>query len=323
MCWRKAVASTLKRGVICATIIPREVITMELRVLRYFLVVAREENITKAAELLHITQPTLSRQLMQLEEELGIKLFIRGKHSITLTDDGMLLKRRAQELVSLADKTKREFSRDEGELTGEITIGSGESRGMRVLSKLLASFREEYPMVRYELYSGNADNIKDQIEKGLLDLGLLLEPVDIGKYEFVRLPIKDEWGVLVHRDSELAAKNAVYPEDLAQLPLIVSKRGLVQNELANWFGEYYDRLEIVASYNLLYNSAIMVQDKIGAALCLRLDSMYENLCFVPLSPPLQTGSVLVWKKHETLSPAVSAFLRHAKKCLDCISYDEN
>lgn len=292
---------------------------MDLRVLRYFLVVAREENITKAAELLHITQPTLSRQLIQLEEELRCVLFTRGKHSITLTDDGMLLKRRAQELVALADKTAKEFDRDEATLTGEISIGSGESRSMRTLAKLLASFREMHPGVRYELYSGNADNIKDQIEKGLLDLGLLMEPVDIGKYEFIRLPIKDEWGVLVHKDFELAAKGAASPKDLAQLPLIVSKRGLVQHELANWFGEYYDRLEIIASYNLLYNSAIMVQDKIGAALCLRLDSIYENLCFVPLSPPLKTGSVLVWKKHETLSPAVEEFIRHVKKCLESIS----
>lgn len=292
---------------------------MELRVLNYFLIVAREENITKAAELLHITQPTLSRQLMQLEEELGVKLFTRGRHSISLTDEGMLLRRRAQELVALAEKTAREFSHTEDELTGEITIGSGESRSMDTFSKLLASFRETYPLIRYDIYSGNADGIKEQIEKGLLDIGLLMEPVDIGKYEFIRMPLKEEWGVLTRSDSELASKHAVRPEDLARLPLIAAKRGLVQNELANWFGEFYDGLDIVATYNLIYNSAKMVQNGIGTALCLRLDSMYENLCFLPLSPRLETGSVLVWKKHQALSPAISAFLQHAKKYLNSIS----
>lgn len=295
---------------------------MELRVLRYFLVVAREENITKAAELLHITQPTLSRQLIQLEEELGTKLFTRGRHSINLTDDGLLLKRRAQELVSLADITIQEFSQGEDELSGEITIGSGESRSMRVFANLLTSFRKEYPRIRYDIYSGNSDSIKERIEKGLLDYGLLMEPVDIGKYEFLRMPLKEEWGVLVREDSPLAGKESVGPEDLAGFPLIAAKSGQVQNELANWFGARQDGLDIAATYNLIYNSAIMVQNGLGVALCLRLDSRYEKLRFVPLAPRLETGSVLVWKKHQALAPAVSAFLRHVKKCLNRISNDE-
>ncbi|MDR1510435.1 MAG: LysR family transcriptional regulator, partial [Synergistaceae bacterium] len=270
---------------------------MELRVLKYFLMAAREENITKAARLLCVTQPTLSRQIMQLEEELGVKLFVRSKHNIILTDDGMLLKRRAEELVSLAEKTKREFSREEGNLTGEIAIGSGELRSVKFLAEILASFRKIHPLIRYELYSGNADQIKDRIEKGLLDVGLLLEPVDIGKYEFLRIPSQEEWGVLAKKDSDLAIKETVNPHDLKNVPLLIAGRELVRNELASWFGSYYDQLDIAATYNLLYNSAVMVQNGIGVALCLKLDSEYDNLCFVPLSPQLKACSVLAWKKN--------------------------
>lgn len=187
---------------------------MELRVLNYFLMVAREENITKAARLLHITQPTLSRQLMQLEEELGVKLFHRSNHSIVLTDAGILLKRRAQELISLAEKTKREF-RMESVLSGEISIGSGEYRCTKLLTEMIELFRRKYPLIQFDIYSGNSDNIKDQIERGSLDIGLLLEPVDIEKYDFIRFPVKEEWGVLVREESDLAKKEAVCAEDLA------------------------------------------------------------------------------------------------------------
>ena len=184
---------------------------MELRVLNYFLMTAREENITKAAKLLHITQPTLSRQLMQLEEELGATLFERGKHSITLTEDGKLLERRAQEILELAEKTKEEFLQKESSLTGELSVGSGELRSSRFLAQLLASFQKEHPLVRYEIYSGNSDNIKERIEQGTLDLGILVEPVDMSKYEFLRLPEKETWGILVREDSKLAEKEKVTP----------------------------------------------------------------------------------------------------------------
>lgn len=290
---------------------------VEIRVLSYFLMVAREENITKAAKLLHITQPTLSRQLMQLEEELGARLFNRSNHRIILTEDGMLLKRRAQELIYLADKTKREFIREENQLAGEISIGCGEVSSVSCLSSLIASFREAYPQVRYELFSGNADNVKDRMERGLLDIGLFSEPAEISKYEFIRMPVKETWGILVRGDSPLAAKEAVRPEDLAEVPLLMAKRELVQNELVNWFGDYSERMEIIMTYNLLYNAAMMVKQGIGAALCLKLENQFENLCFVPLSPQLELGSVLAWKKNQVFSPAASAFIRHVKrqKCL--------
>ncbi len=288
---------------------------MELRVLKYFLMAAREENITKAAALLHITQPTLSRQLMQLEEELGVKLFHRSKHSIILTEDGMLLKRRAQEIIDLTDKTEQEFSRKDGVISGEIAIGCGETQSMAFLSQQMVSFQRNHPLVQYNIYSAIADDIKERLEKGLLDMGLLMEPVDIGKYEFVRMPKKEHWGILIRKDSPLALKPFVTPEDLAKVPLLMVKRDIVKNELASWFGEYYDRLEIAATYNLILNAAIMVQNNVGAALCFNLGTVYDNLCFVPLSPQLETGSVLAWKKNQTFSPAATEFLRFVRNAL--------
>lgn len=209
---------------------------MELRVLRYFLMVAREENITRAANLLHVTQPTLSRQLMQLEEELDTKLFLRSNHNIILTEDGMLLKRRAQEILSLVERTERDFLREEGQLTGKITIGSGDLRSTEFLADLIAAFHRAHPLVRYELYSGNADNIKERIERGLLDIGLLVEPVDIRRYEFLRSPLKEEYGILVPLDSPLAQRDSITPADLAGQSLIAANRELVQNEFAHWYG---------------------------------------------------------------------------------------
>lgn len=293
---------------------------MELRVLKYFLVVAREENITRAAALLHVTQPTLSRQLMQLEEELGVQLFRRSRYRIILTDDGMLLRRRAQEIVDLAEKAEREFLHDE-QLSGEISIGSGDLGSMRCLAELLASFRRENPLVQVQVYSGNSDNIKERIEGGLLDLGLLLEPVDISKYDFIRMPVKEEWGVLVREDSELAAKPSAGPEDLAGIPLLLTGREMVRNELRNWFGPRGENMEIAATGNLPYNMAAMARAGMGAFLNLKLDCQYEGLRYVPLSPKLESSTVLAWKKAEIFSPATTAFIQQAQECLNHISSD--
>lgn len=193
---------------------------MELRVLNYFLMVSQEENITKAAQLLHVTQPTLSRQLMQLEDELGVKLFERSNHSIVLTSDGLLLKRRAQEIVSLAEKTKRELT-TEKELSGEIEIGSGEFKSFSLLADVIAAFSEKHPGVRFHLNSGNADTIKERLENGGLDIGLLADPVDISRYEFTRLPQKETWGIIAHNDFAIAKRPFVMPKDLIGLPLIL------------------------------------------------------------------------------------------------------
>lgn len=291
---------------------------MELRVLHYFLMVAREENITKAAQLLHITQPTLSRQLIQLEEELGVKLFRRSNHNIILTDSGLLLKRRAQEILSLAEKTKREFSQEES-LSGVISIGSGEYRCTRLLANAIASFRQSNPLVQFEFYSGNSDNIKEQIDRGSLDLGLLLEPVDISKYDFMRLPIKEEWGVLVSETSQLAQKEWVCAQDLVEEPLIFTRRELIQNEITNWLGDSKDQIEIVATGNLPYNMAALAASGVGSFINLNLNCKYDGVKFVPLSPPLTSGTVLVWKKAQPYSAAIEAFIKHMEQCLLSIS----
>ena len=286
---------------------------MEIRVLKYFLLVAREENITKAANLLHLTQPTLSRQLMQLEEELGVQLFRRSKHHIILTEEGMLLRRRAEEIVALADKTKDDLQHREEQLTGTIAVGSGELQSSRFLTQLLTAFQEKNPLVRFAIYSGNSDNIKERIERGLLDVGLLQEPVDISKYSFVRTPCREQWGVLVRDDSELAARENVSPAELASVPLILPERESVQNELFNWFGSYAAGLHITATGNLLYNLASLVRASGGSVLTLNLDCTYEGLRFIPLSPPLESNTVLVWKKAQTFSAAAAALIKFSEK----------
>ena len=285
---------------------------MELRVLKYFLVVAREENITKAASLLHVTQPTLSRQLMQLEEELGVQLFRRSRYHVELTEDGMLLRRRAQELVDLAEKTTREFTLRETELMGEIAIGAGETRSMSFLSRAMVSFREHYPKVTFRIFSANADDVKERLDTGLLDMGLLTEPVDVGRYAFCRMKERDRWGVLVRLDSPLANLNSVTPDDLERVPLIISGRESVQRELASWFGDRWERLQIAASFNLILNAANMVRYGVGTALSFDLNFSFDDLRFIPLSPTMDTGTVLVWKKDQVLTPAVEAFHQHIK-----------
>lgn len=285
---------------------------MELRVLKYFLAVAREENITKAAALLHLTQPTLSRQLMQLEEELGVQLFRRSRYHIELTEDGMLLRRRAQELVDLAEKTTREFTMRETELMGEIAIGAGETRSMSFLSRAMVSFRERYPKVTFRIFSATADDVKERLDTGLLDMGLLTEPVDVGRYAFCRMKERDRWGVLVRLDSPLAGLDSVTPDDLEQIPLIISGRERVQRELANWFGDRWERLQIAASFNLILNAANMVRYGVGTALSFDLNFSFDDLRFIPLSPTMDTGTVLVWKKDLVLTPVVEAFHQHIK-----------
>ena len=291
---------------------------MEIRVLKYFLTVAREESITKGAEILHITQPTLSRQLMQLEEELRVQLFIRGKNKIILTDEGMLLRRRAEEIVDLVGRTEKEFDEHDNLIGGEIFIGAGETNAMHTLADLIKEFNKEYPQVKYNLYSGNADDIKERIDKGLIDIGLLTEPVNIEKYDFIRLPNKEAWGVLMQKDSPLAKNEYIKPENLINMPIINTRRSIVQNEIENWFGAYYEKLNIIATYNLIYNAAIMVEEGLGYAICFeKLVNMNDetNLCFRHLYPKLETGAVIVWKKHQVFSTATAKFIKEIMNAL--------
>ena len=215
---------------------------MDIRVLRYFLTVVREESITRAAEVLHITQPTLSRQLVQLEESLGIRLFHRGTRKITLTNEGMLLRRRAEEILELLNKTEKELAFQEEMVEGCISVGCGELAAVRILSELFQSFSKKHTRVTYDLFTATADQVKERMESGLIDIGLLLEPIDMDKYDYIRLGIREHWGVLMRPDDPLAGKEFVTAKDLAGLPVIMARRSHVQNEVSNWFGEYFKDL---------------------------------------------------------------------------------
>ena len=294
---------------------------MELRVLRYFLAVVREENILRASEVLHITQPSLSRQLAQLEEELGAKLFERGNRKITLTEAGMLLRRRAEELVALADKTEQEFSELNGgdDVSGIISIGCGEISAVSELAKMIKEFTAKYPNISFNFYSGNADNTKDQIDKGLMDFGLLLEPVEIDKYDFIRMPVQEYWVVVVPKDSPLAEKEMVTPQDLKDKPLILPSREKVKSELANWFGASYNKLNVFSSNNLINNAAKLVEQGLGYAFAVQGSvAMYGNdiVCVKRLYPDLISTSVIAWKKHQPMGTAATKFLNHIRMSIE-------
>lgn len=295
---------------------------MELRVLNYFLAIAREENFTRAAQQLHITQPTLSRQIADLEQELGVKLFIRSNHNIILTEDGMILKRRAQEILSLADKTKRDFLQNDETLSGTISIGSGEFRSTEYLAKIISEFRKKYPNVKYEIYSGNANNIRDYIERGFLDLGLMSEPIDMRKYNFVNMPIKEQWGVFVPKDSPLSEKESISPEDLIGMSIVTATGDFNQSRIGKWLGDCREKVEIVATANLPYNEAVLVKENIGVMLSLKLNCTYDNLQFVPLNPILEVSTALGWKKEQIFSATTSAFIEFATQYLKGISDDK-
>ncbi|MDR4926083.1 LysR family transcriptional regulator [Peribacillus simplex] len=289
---------------------------MEFRVLRYFLTVAREGSITGAANFLHVTQPTLSRQLKDLEQELGKKLFIRSSHSIILTDEGMLLRKRAEEIVDMVDKLGIEFSSMEETISGDVYVGGGETDAMRLIARVVKDLQLRYPNIRYHLYSGNEDDVTERLDKGLLDFGILIEPADLSKYNYINIPTKDVWGVVMRKDSPLAFKDTIQALDLLNVPLICSrqamKKTLSKNEFADWFGENFDILNVVTTYNLAYNAAIMVEEGIGYAITLDKivnTSSDSNLCFRPLEPRLESGLNIVWKKHQVFSAAAEMFLK--------------
>ncbi len=288
---------------------------MEIRVLRYFLTVVREESITKASEVLHITQPTLSRQLAQMEEEIGVKLFDRGTRKIKLTNGGILLRRRAEEILQLVDKTERELVEQEEQVEGKIFIGCGETASVQLLPKLIDSFRQKYPRVSFDIFTATADLVKEQMNKGLVDIGLLLEPIDMEKYDFIRLNIKENWGVLMRPDDPLSEKEAVTAKDLSTLPLILPRRMNVQSELASWFGNYYDKLNVVFTSNLSTNSAIMVNGGLAYSLVIEGSLPFwdqSKVTYRPLIPPLTATSVLAWKRGQPFSLAATKFIEHIR-----------
>lgn len=288
---------------------------IEFRLLKYFLAVAREENITKAADVLHITQPTLSRQLAQLEDDLNVKLFTRGKKNIILTNEGMLFRRRAEEILDLVDKTQKELLEQEGEIAGTISIGHGELFAVDILARIIKEFKKKYPLVKFNLYTASGEHIKERLDRGLVDIGIFLEPINKGKYEFVRMPVKERWVVVMRADDSLAKKEAVTADDLKNLPLILPNRADVRSEIANYFGDEFADLKVEFTSNLSTNSSIMVEHGLGYSLVIEGSMPFidnKNICYRPLSPELTTSSFIAWKRHQPFSLAAEKFIEYTK-----------
>ena len=241
---------------------------IETRLLQYFLAAARELNITRAAESLYIAQPTLSRQLMELEQQLGKQLFIRGKRKLTLTEEGEFLRGRAQEILDLIDNTEAAFRTEETNLSGHITIGCGETIAMDKITNILADFHHKYPDVKFHTYSGDADSILDRLDKGLVDIGLLLGPIRQEKYDYLNLHQKDVFGLLMPEDCKLACQESINIDQLKSLPMILAEQTFSGHQELEWFGADYSVMNVVATYSLIYNATFLVERGIGYALCL-------------------------------------------------------
>ncbi len=293
---------------------------MELRVLRYFLTIAREGSITNAANVLHVTQPTLSRQIHDLEEELGQRLFVRGSRNMSLTAEGMILRKRAEEIISMVDKTEAEFHSMSNVVSGDIYIGGGETEAVKLIAQIVCELRTAYPEIHYHLYSGNAEDVTERLDKGLLDFGLLIQPADISKYDYFNIPTRDTWGVIMRKDIPLAKKETIRKEDLLNVPLICSRQVISEerhrNEFAEWFGEDFDKLDIVTTFNLVYNAAIMVEAGVGYAITIdKIANTTESssLCFRPLEPQLDSGLNIIWKKDQVFSAAAALFFKKLRE----------
>ena len=288
---------------------------MELRVLQYFLTICREENILGAAQSLHLSQPTLSRQLKDLEAELGKQLFIRGNRKITLTEEGMILRKRAEEIIQLVQKTEDEISLPAKTSAGNIYIGAGETDGVRFIAKAQQTIRKDYPLVRFHMESGDSVTTVERLDKGLLDFALVFGKVDSSKYAFLKIPYLDTWGVLMRRDSPLAEKKSVQPEDLWDKPLLISRQEYTKKTLFPWLKQDREQLNIIGTYNLLFNASIMVEEGLGYALGLdRIINVSGNsrLCFRPLFPRVQSDTHIIWKKHQALTKHAEKFLKQLK-----------
>lgn len=293
---------------------------MEIRVLRYFLTVAREGSITGAANYLHLTQPTLSRQLQDLERELGQKLLIRTNHNVSLTPEGVILRKRAEEILDMVEKTENEFSSLKSEISGGIYIGSGETDTLQSVAGLIKKIRESYPKITFHMYSGIHEDVAYKIDNGLLDFGIVMLPADLSKYNVITLPDEDTWGIVMRKDSALAEKDFVTFEDMKKIPLILSskvfRKPTPDNEFYRWFNENQDDLDIAATHTLFYNAAIMVEQGVGYMFTLNNlanTSKNTNLCFRPIKPKMNASWGLIWKKYQVFSPAAKLFLERIQE----------
>lgn len=287
---------------------------IETRLLYYFLAVAREQNITKAAETLHITQSTLSKQMMDLEQQLGKQLFIRGKRRLTLTEEGHFLRNKAHEILELIDITESAFHSEGDILSGDITIGCGETAAMDSIAGLFTQFHQQHPDVKFHTYSGDADSVMERLDMGLADMGLLLGPIRQEKYDYLNIYQKDTYGLLMPENCSLAAKTSIDIETLAELPLILSEQTFSGHQELEWFGADYSAMNIVATYSLIYNATFLVERGLGYALCLDklVNTQGRNLTFRPIAPELSVDLYIVTKKYQTFAPAVKTFLEQLK-----------
>lgn len=277
---------------------------MEIRVLRYFLAVAREQNMTRAAEHLHVTQPTLSKQIKQLEDEVGKRLFTRSNYSIRLTDEGILLRKRAEDILNMVDKTMEEFQSLDDITGGDIYIGAAEAESFSYFASIAKQLQLQYPDIKFHLYSGNTEVIAERLDRGLLDFAIIVQEVDLSKYNYIKVPTSDTWGVIMRKDSKLALKEYITVDDLIDIPLIVSRQGLTE-DYPKIFKEKLDRMHIVATFDLIYNASIMVKQGFGYALSFDklIDTSEDSkLCFRPLLPELKTNMYIIWKKYQVFSP---------------------
>ena len=290
---------------------------MELRVLQYFLAVAREENISAAAQSLHLTQPTLSRQLKELEEELGKQLMIRGSRKITLTEEGILLRKRAEEILDLVGRTEKEVMQSSDTIGGDIYIGTGETDGVRHIARTATQLQKNYPNIHFHVFSGDGMDVCERLDKGLLDFGILLGDIEKTKYNYMELPVKDLWGVLMQNTNPLAEKEYVTPEDLWDKPLILSRQVGNKSGLYRWLQRDPADLNTAATYNLIYNASLMVEEGMGYAFTLDklVNTAGRSVCFRPLKPRLEMGMYLVWKKYPVFSKASELFLESLQKDL--------
>lgn len=294
---------------------------MEIRVLQYFLAIAREQSIVRAAKSLHLSQPTLSTQIRQMEEELGKQLLIRGtkgSRKVTLTEEGMILRKRAEEIINLVQKTENEIALSDNIIIGDVYIATGETDGVRLLAKTAGKLRKDYPGIHYRISSGNATFVTEHLDKGLIDFGIVFGLPDLKKYDALKLPSKDIWGVLMRKDDPLAEKESISPEDLWDLPLIISQEQSDGGELIQWMRRNLSSLNIAAAYNLLFNASLLVEEGVGYAICfdnIINTSGNSNLCFRPLNPSLEVGMSVIWKKYQLLSKPAEKFIQALRASL--------
>ncbi len=290
---------------------------MEIRVLRYFIEIAREGNMSRAAERLHVSQPTLSKQMKELEQELGKKLFRRGSASVSLTDEGMLLRKRAEDILAMVDKTTEEFQALNLITGGDVHIGCAESHQIKYLAQTIKEFKKSYPLFRYHLTSGNTEQVVERLDRGLIDFAVIVEPPNLSRYNYLEVPETNTWGLIMRKEDILSQKERITVDDLIRLDLICSAQAM-QVDIPRWCGEKADLLNLSGTINLVYNGSVFVKEGLGYLLS--FDKLADTgadseLCFRPLDPPLETKMYVIWKKYQIFTPIAELLIDSLKKQL--------